>query len=149
MKSLTATLVLSLLVFPAFAGDLTVTPPAEVKWTDVPSLPKGVQGCLQHGDPKTGPTISLVKIPAGTVIPPHTHPGDECVTIVSGKGWIGQGETVDEATGKAVEAGAYFTIPSGTPHWFKAETEVVMVRYTTGAAEITYCNPAEDPRGQK
>lgn len=149
MKSLAATIALCLLLTPAFAGDIAVTPPADVKWADVPSLPKGVQGCLLHGDPKTGPTIMLVKIPAGTVIAPHTHPGDECGTVASGKAWIGQGDKVDEATGKAVETGGYFTIPAGTPHWFKAETDVVLVRYSSGASDTTYCNAEDDPRNQK
>lgn len=149
MKSLIATFVLALLVAPAFAGDIAVTAPADAKWADVPSMPKGVQSCLLHGDPKTGPTISLVKIPAGTVIAAHTHPGDECGTLTSGKAWLGQGEKVDEATGKAVEVGGYFTIPAGTPHWFKAETDCILVRYSNGPAEQTYCDPAEDPRNQK
>ncbi len=149
MKSLTATFVLALLVAPAFAGDIVVTPPADAKWEQLPSMPAGVQACLLHGDPKTGPTISLVKIPAGTVIAPHTHPGDECGTLSSGKAWLGQGEKVDEAAGKAVEVGGYFTIPAGTPHWFKAETDCVLVRYSNGPAEQTYCNEADDPRKQK
>jgi quercetin dioxygenase-like cupin family protein len=131
---------------PAAQDNLTVLAAKDAKWVDAPGLPAGVKACPMHGDPKTGPTIAQVKVPAGTVIAPHTHPGAECTTILSGKCVMGQGETVDESKGKPMEAGDYVVIPAQCPHWFKATTDVVAVRYSNGPAETTYCNEKDDPR---
>lgn len=148
MRTLTATLVVLALAARAFAGDVVVTPEKDVQWKPVPGMPEGIVGALMSGDPKTGPTISLVKIPAGTVVAPHSHPGDETGTLVSGTAWLGQGEMIGKAA-SLVEPGAYFVIPAGAPHWFRAETDCVLVRYSNGPSEMNYCDPKDDPRGKK
>lgn len=146
MRALSASLLVLALAARAFAGDVTVTAAKDVQWKPIPGMPEGIVGALMSGDPKTGPTLSLVKIPKGTVVMPHTHPGDETGTLVSGKAWLGQGDKVDEAKASAVEPGAFFVIPAGAPHWFKAETDCVLVRYSNGPSEMTYTDPKNDPR---
>jgi quercetin dioxygenase-like cupin family protein len=119
---------------------------SEVQWTEGPkSAPKGVKTCLMHGDTAKGPFIMLAKFPAGTKIAPHTHASDEVVSVVSGNFVIGSGDKVDEAKGKVVDAGGYFTIKAGTPHWAMVKTEAVLVRYGNGPVDIKYVNPADDP----
>ena len=125
--------------------DVTVVKPGEVKWVDAKGHPKGVQSCLMHGDPSKEAFVLMLKAPAGTVYPPHKHSADEVVAVISGAFIIGTGEKIDEAKGTVVEAGGYFTLKAGTPHWGKAKSDMVAIRYGNGKADITYVNPADDP----
>jgi cupin superfamily acireductone dioxygenase involved in methionine salvage len=72
------------------------------------------------------------------VNPPHWHTADEAVTILSGNMITGQGEAIDDATGKSVTAGGYFIIPGGTAHWGKVPEEVVLTRLGNGPRDIHY-----------
>lgn len=130
---------------PAPVQDVSVVKPGEVKWVDAKGHPKGVQTCLIHGDPSKEAFVVMLKVPAGTVYPPHFHSADEVVTVVSGSFMIGSGEKVDEARASTVEAGGYFSFKAKTPHWAKAVKDTVAVRYGNGKADITYCHPADDP----
>ena len=123
---------------------------SEVQWVEgAKQAPRGTKNCLMHGDTAKGPFIMLAKFPAGTVVAPHTHSTDEVVSIVSGTFVIGAGNKFDESKGKVVDAGGYFTIKAGTPHYAVAKTEVVLVRYGNGPVDIKYVNPADDPAAKK
>ena len=125
--------------------DVTVVKPGDVKWMDAKGHPKGVQSCLMHGDPSKEAFVLMLKIPAGTVYPPHKHSADEVVAVISGTFIVGTGEKVDESKGTTVEAGGYFSLKANTPHWGKAKSDTVAIRYGNGKADITYLNPADDP----
>ncbi|MFO0985263.1 MAG: cupin domain-containing protein [Planctomycetota bacterium] len=120
--------------------DVNAVAAKDIKWTPAKNLPGGVMSCQLHGDPTKGPVLTIVKVPAGTLIPPHFHGSDEVPTVISGAIWVGQGETVDESKGTLVEAGGYVNIPAKAPHWAKAKTDAVFVRYSNGPADITYCS---------
>src|SRR5947207_305039 len=57
-----------------------------VKWgPGNPALPPGAQMAVMTGDPtSTGFTSIRAKMPAGYKVPPHFHPTDEHVTVLSG-----------------------------------------------------------------
>jgi hypothetical protein len=51
----------------------------------------------------------------------------------------GEGEAIDEAKGKPVEAGGYFIIPGKTPHWGRVVgDDVVLTRLGNGPRDIFY-----------
>jgi quercetin dioxygenase-like cupin family protein len=111
----------------------------DAPWVDAPGLVKGVKTVLQYGDPAVGPYIILLKFPKGLVNPSHYHTADEAVTILSGTMITGEGEAIDEAKGKAVEAGGYFIIPGKTPHWGRVfGDDVVLTRLGNGPRDIFY-----------
>jgi quercetin dioxygenase-like cupin family protein len=60
--------------------------PAEMKWGPAPPvLPPGAQIAVLSGDPGGKGLVTLrLKLPPGYVIPPHWHPTDEHVTVISG-----------------------------------------------------------------
>ena len=149
--AIAAVLVCALLLEKESPETFKVFKASEVEWVDgAKQAPKGMKNCLMHGDTAKGPFIMLAKFPAGMKVAPHTHSTDEVVTIVSGSFVIGAGDKVDEARGKVVDAGGYFTIKAGTPHWAVAKTETVLVRYGNGPVDIKYVNPADDPaKGKK
>ena len=61
-------------------------------------LPPGAEAAVLFGDPsKEGLFALRLKLPAGYRVPPHTHPVDEVVTVVSGTFSLGMGETADRA----------------------------------------------------
>jgi quercetin dioxygenase-like cupin family protein len=85
----------------------------------------------------------------GYKIPPHTHPTAENLTVISGTFDIGTGDRVDEAAGKALEAGGFVVLPAGMKHYAWSTTETVLQIHGKGPFEIKYVNPADDPRNAK
>ena len=69
--------------------------PDELKWgPPPPGLPAGSQLAILDGDPsKPGvPFAVAAKMPDGYTIPPHWHPTDENVQVISGSSDNGHGE---------------------------------------------------------
>ena len=50
----------------------------------------------------------------GTIIPPHKHPVDEHITVVSGTIYFGVGEKFDRAAMTEIKTGGYAFIPKGS-----------------------------------
>ncbi len=71
------------------------------------------------------------RLPAGLRIPPHFHPEDRVVFIVSGTLYVSYGERFDEAKMTALPAGSVFTEPGKTPHFTWAKDGDVLL-YVTG-----------------
>ncbi|AWN43420.1 cupin domain-containing protein [Methylobacterium durans] len=135
----------------AHGGMVLVPGEAAVRWSPAPaSLPQGIEISVIMGDPeKPGPFTLRVRIPAGTLIAPHTHTADESVTLLSGSLAHDTGDTVDRARGKTMERGGFVFLPLNMAHslWTSSEPAVVQVS-GTGPFGLTYVNPADDPRRQ-
>jgi Cupin domain. len=80
----------------------TIVSPSDIKWGPAPaSLPSGAEAVTMYGDPsKEGLFALRLKMPKGYSIPPHTHPKPEVVTVISGTGRLGMGETADRSTAR-------------------------------------------------
>lgn len=124
---------------------------AGLKWKDgPPSLPPGAQIAVLEGDPaKPGPFVFRVKVPDGYKIPPHTHPKNERVTVISGTFNLGMGDKFDATKTEALPAGTYGTWPSGMKHFVWTKGETVVQFHGDGPWVIEYLNPADDPRKKK
>jgi quercetin dioxygenase-like cupin family protein len=123
----------------------------DVKWgPGSPALPPGAQMAVMSGDPaKTGFVSIRATLPAGYTIPPHTHPTDEHVTVLSGSVAFGTGDKVDPKTATTAQAGDYFTAMAGMHHYATTQTGAVVQIDLIGPFAITYINPADDPRNKK
>lgn len=132
----------------ALADDHVIAPPDSLKWSaGPPSLPPGAQIAIVSGDPaKEGLYVLRLKLPAGYKVPPHMHPNDENVTVISGTFNIAMGEKLDDSKGPGLKAGSFAKAPKGMAHyaWFP-EDSVIQI-HGLGPAGITYLNPADDPR---
>lgn len=146
---LAAVAVAGLALFVQNPPTFTVVKAKEIKWADAQGMPPGVKSAVEFGNPAKEPFLLQMKIPAGTVIPPHTHSTDEVGTVLSGTVLIGRGKQVDEGAATEVDAGGYFVIPAGDLHWGKAKTDAVIVRYSSGPADIQYYDPKKDPVEKK
>lgn len=126
----------------------TMIAPDDIKWGPAPAaLPTGAEAAVLFGDPsKEGLFALRLKLPAGYAVPPHTHPADEVVTVVSGTFKLGMGEAADESAATALPAGSLFALPPGTPHFAYIDEETVVQITTNGPWGLTYVDPEDDPR---
>ena len=120
---------------------------SEMKWTDSPALPKGVQVCILYGDLKKAEPVGFrMKMPAGSMLAPHTHPVIERVTVISGTFAMGHGEKFDKAALKQLPVGSISIFPTGCPMFGFAKEETVIQVNAEGPWGINYIDPADDPR---
>jgi quercetin dioxygenase-like cupin family protein len=120
---------------------------AEMKWGPAPPvLPAGAQIAVLSGDPGgTGLVTVRLKLPPGYVIPPHWHPTDEHVTVISGALGLGMGDKVDRRSSKMLTAGGYGIAPADMHHFAWTKTGAIVQVHLMGPFAITYVNPADDP----
>jgi quercetin dioxygenase-like cupin family protein len=135
---------------PAWAQDMMKSIPADapLKWVDITALPKGAQGAVLIGDSsKTGDMVVVrSKLPPNYIVPPHTHPYSETITVINGSIGLGTGEKIDK-TGPMARPGAVYANPAKHAHfvWTGDQEAIIQVQYI-GPGGIEYVNPADDPR---
>jgi quercetin dioxygenase-like cupin family protein len=121
--------------------------PAQIKWVPFPLGGRGVKAAVLAGDvEKPGPFVLRIKSPAGTKVPPHWHPGDEHLTIVSGTFAVGMGDVFDAKALTAMPAGSYALLPRDMHHFALSKTATVVQVHGIGPFQINFVNPADDPR---
>lgn len=128
-------------------GHMVVRPDA-IKWAPAPpGLPPGSQMHVLSGDPgKAGPFVIRAKMPAGYKVPPHWHPGDENLTVLKGTLLVGTGDTLDKSKMEKMPAGSFVQMPKTMRHSVVANGETIIQVNGVGPFEISYVNPADDPR---
>ena len=123
---------------------------SDMEWVDDPSLPKGGQVSLITGDPsQAGVFMVYVKLPPNYIIPSHTHPFAEAVTVIKGEVGHGTGEKFDREKGEMLGAGSTFLLPANHAHYLWNDEEVIALLVATGPWNITYINPEDDPRNDQ
>jgi quercetin dioxygenase-like cupin family protein len=129
---------------------MIVLTPDEIEWAaGPPSVPAGAEAALIEGDPSVAGEVFVLRLrfPAGYTLPPHVHPADERVTVISGTLNLGMGETLDRERGRPLPAGSQFMMPPGHAHYvWTADDEVVIQLTSIGPWDIRYVDPADDPR---
>lgn len=131
-------------------GEHVITTPDKLKWVEPPTFP-GARLAIVQGDPaKEGLFVYRVKFPANYKIAPHTHKASENVTVLSGVFHIGMGEKFDQGSGKELPVGGFVAIPPKHAHfaWAGGQETIVQV-HGVGPTDITFVNPADDPRKKK
>lgn len=124
-----------------------LTTPKAIKW--VPFIPggPGVKAAVLSGDPdKAGPFVLRIKSPAGAKVPPHWHPGDEHVTVVSGTFAVGMGDVFDAKKLVTLPPGSYALLPRDMHHFAQSKTATVVQIHGLGPFQVNFVDPADDPR---
>ena len=124
-----------------------------LKWMDAAAvgLPPGSKLAVVKGDPsKTGEFVVEAKLPANYAVPPHSHPTDETVRVLSG-GQLsyGMGTTLDRGHAATLAKGYHIVMQAGMNHWVYNTDPVTIQVSGQGPFAITYANPKDDPRGAK
>jgi hypothetical protein len=124
--------------------------PADITWADgPPALPPGLKVAVLEGDPHNpGPYTIRLKMPANYKIPAHWHTKIERLTVFSGTLNAGMGDKLDVAQGKAFPAGSFVFLPAKMHHFAWADEETIIQINGDGPFDITYINPADDPRNK-
>jgi hypothetical protein len=124
-----------------------IVKPGDLKWADVPSLPPGAKAAVIEGPMNEAvPITARLKLPANYKIPAHWHPNVERVTVLSGTLNLGMGDKLDPKKTTALGPGSVSIMPPKTNHFAWTQTATVLQLNTTGPWDLTYVNPADDPR---
>ena len=119
-----------------------------VNWAPAPpALPAGARFAVMEGDPsKPGPFTMRLELPSGYEVRPHTHPASEQLRVVEGALMLGMGKKWNDAGLKPLAVGEEASVGAKEPHFVRAKERTVLEVKSTGPFEITYVNPADDPR---
>jgi len=135
---------------------LVIASPAQskaLKWMDASGvgLPAGAKVAVAKGDPsKAGAFTVRIKMPANYAVPPHHHPADEVVRVVSaGALSYGMGDTLNRSNVGSLAKGYHVTMAAGMNHYVFTTDPVEVQVDGTGPFQIIYANPADDPRTKK
>lgn len=130
------------------ASHAIVATPDRITWGPAPpALPPGARVAVLEGNPgEAGPFTMRVSLPDRYRIPPHHHPSTEHVTVLSGTFNVGMGEKFDAAAMTPLPAGTFAALGPGVRHFAEARGETILQLHGVGPWELTYVNPADDPR---
>ena len=143
----------SMLLVALTTAAFAAAPPAQakaLKWMDgPPGLPAGAKFAVISGNPaKEGMFTIQAKLPANYMIPPHTHPTDEVVRVITGGNLAyGMGDKADRSNAGSLEKGYHVTLGAGMNHWASTGDTPTTISVTAmGPFAITYVDPKDDPR---
>jgi len=110
--------------------DQVVRRRAEMEWGPCPPGALVVEGCTMavlEGDPRAEQIFTLrIRTARPFVLPPHTHPRNERVTVIEGAVHVGFGDRVDKAASGRYEAGDYYVNQAGAAHFVWSDEPVVL-----------------------
>ncbi|MCI0518030.1 MAG: cupin domain-containing protein [Woeseiaceae bacterium] len=85
----------------------------QLQWGPCPPfLPAGCEIAVLHGDPSLPNVDIFFKVPAGSMIPSHTHTSAERMILVSGRMEV----TYEGQSPVTLKVGSYAYGPAGKPH---------------------------------
>lgn len=118
--------------------------PDQVKWKP---LHPGSEIATVSGEPdKAGaPFVLRFRYHGVVKIPPHWHPTDEHITVLSGAFMVGMGERFDESSATELAPGSYALLPMKMAHYAWSKGDTVLQVHGIGPFMINYVNPADDP----
>ncbi len=121
--------------------------PGDMKWGPFPALGPGIQGTILSGDPAKSGSLFVfrLKMPDGAKVPPHWHPIDEHITVMSGIFLFGSGEKFDTKALRELPAGSYAFMPKRARHFAQTKGDTVIQLTGVGPFKVIYVNPADDP----
>jgi len=113
-----------------------------------PVFPPGAQFAVVQGDPSVAGAIFTVRLrfPNGYILPPHTHPTDEHVTVLRGTFLVGLGENFSKDALQALKVDGFITAPAGMAHFASARGITEVQVHAIGPFSLTYVHPEDDPR---
>jgi quercetin dioxygenase-like cupin family protein len=110
-------------------------------------LRPGAEIAVVSGDPnKEGsPFVMRFRYTGKARIPPHWHPTDEHLTVLSGTFRLGVGEGGEEGATTTLTAGAYAFVAAKMAHYAWTDGDTTVQVHGIGPFVINYVNPADDP----
>jgi quercetin dioxygenase-like cupin family protein len=98
----------------------------DIQWKPCPpNLPDGCEMAVLEGNPKSNDLFTVrFKISGEFIMPPHTHPKDERVTVLQGKAYVAFGKGAIRKEAKEFGPGDYYVNARNAIHtvWADAST---------------------------
>ena len=120
----------------------------QLQWGPAPPIfPKGAQFAVVQGDPGKAGEIFTVRLrfPNGYILPPHTHPTDEHVTVLHGTFLVGLGENFSRDGLMELKQDGFITAPAHMAHFAMARGVTEVQVHAIGPFQLTYVHPEDDP----
>lgn len=95
-----------------FADQITLLDATDLAWE---TTPEGVAFAALQGDRFTGSYQAMVKLPAGTISPPHVKSANMFGVMLQGE-MIHYASDADPDAARKIGPGAFYSIPSGMAH---------------------------------
>jgi quercetin dioxygenase-like cupin family protein len=103
-------------------------PPPEFRTLSESAMGRSEVAIIQGDPTKEGaPFVIRIRSTPGTKLPPHWHPVDENITVLSGVFCVGTGDKFDENACQDMPAGSYIVLPKGMHHFGVAKGDVIQV----------------------
>jgi len=133
---------------PRADGQHTIVAPEAIQWK---ALRPGAEIAVVSGNPDTAgsPFVLRLRYHGKSRIPPHWHPNDEHITVLSGTFRIGMGTSGGEQATTALAVGAYAFVAAKMAHYAWADSDTTIQVHGIGPFVINYVNPADDPKNAK
>jgi quercetin dioxygenase-like cupin family protein len=119
-----------------------------LSWGPAPAVfPAGAKMAVLQGDP-SGTALFTVRLdmPDGYRIPPHFHPTDEYVTVITGTFLVGMGDSIVPSKTLTLSAGGFITAGANMHHYAIARGHTVVQVHAMGPFALTYVRPTDAPR---
>lgn len=110
------------------------------QWGPAPAVfPAGARMAVLQGDP-AGTALFTVRLrfPNGYVIPPHTHPTDENVTVIRGRFTVGMGTSYYPGATVTLREGGFITAPAKMPHYASTQGPTEVQVHAMGPFAMKY-----------
>jgi hypothetical protein len=136
----------------AGGGRITDVPlsirPAQFVWSEQPALGPGAEHALLLGDPsQPGRYVFRLRVPAGHVAKPHTHPDERTYTVLAGTFCLGFGERFSTDRLEDYPEGSVVIVRGGRHHFQVAKFGGYTVQVQgEGPTAVEYIDPQDDPR---
>ena len=128
------------------APDAIKWQPMPREWANGPPPPPGGKAppevAIIWGDPAKAGEPFMFRLRssqhgASVPVPPHFHPTDERITVLSGTFCLGTGDKYDEKACEDMPAGSYMVMPKGMHHFAVAKDSVIEV-YGIGPFKLNW-----------
>ena len=127
------------------AGDVAAT--AADSRTRPGPLPPGAQVTVVEGDPgQPGPFRLRMELPGSYEVRPHYHSTSETIQVLEGSILFGLGKRWDDDKLRPLAAGDEVSLEAKAPHYVRTKEPSVIEVRSTGPFDMTYVDPADDPR---
>jgi quercetin dioxygenase-like cupin family protein len=94
---------------------------------------------LLLGDPDSaGPFVMRIHELPGTIVPPHSHPVDEHITVVQGTWLFGIGDKFDSTALRRLPTGSYAFAPAGTSMFAASPEDAIVQVHGVGPFHIKW-----------
>lgn len=112
--------------------------PELIEWAE--TIYPGTEIATIFGDPtKPGQMYAIrFKLPAGYIVPPHTHTQDEYMTVISGSLNVGIGKEIDKDSTIYLPEGGAVGIPGNVPHYAWTTEEMIMQVHAMGPRDTCF-----------